>query len=135
MANRGECASRVARAVTALGWHAVVPPANADLNFFLSPERLAKAAVDERCSMLHPGWGFLSESRRLADSCDEQGIRFVGPCADALDAFADKLRAREFAGRVGLPIVEASPMLASPGDAARFASEKNPIESNRFWLF
>jgi acetyl-CoA carboxylase biotin carboxylase subunit len=68
------------------------------------------AAVATGCTALHPGYGFLSERPELARRCAEEGIVFIGPSPEALEALGDKLSARALATRLGVPV--------SPGGTA-----------------
>src|SRR5262249_8588707 len=60
---------------------------------------------------VHPGYGFLAESPRLARACDAAGLVFIGPTAGQLDVVGDKLAARAGATAAGVPAV--------PGGAVR----------------
>ena len=103
IANRGEIAQRIVRACQAVGAESVAcSPADdaASLHCvsadravrlpgagpaaYLDAAALVRAAVEAGADALHPGIGFLSESPQLARLCDEHGVRFVGPSADAL---------------------------------------------------
>ena len=88
-----------------------LPLAGAGPAAYLDAGGLVAAAVAAGCDALHPGYGFLSENPELARRCAEEGIGFVGPPAEALGLFGDKLRARELARSVGVPV---APALASP---------------------
>src|SRR5262245_66154397 len=98
IANRGEVAVRVARACDQLGITPVFAASEADrdapylrgrevvvlgpgraAHSYLDVERVVQAAVQSRCSALHPGWGFLSENPLLATLCAQHGVTFIGP--------------------------------------------------------
>jgi len=93
IANRGEVAVRVARACDSLGIVPVFAVSDADRDApytqgrevvvlgpgraaqsYLDVERVVQAAVQTRCSALHPGWGFLSENPLLATACAQHGV-------------------------------------------------------------
>jgi acetyl-CoA carboxylase biotin carboxylase subunit len=81
---------------------------------------IAKA---EGCDCVHPGYGFLSENASFAQRCREEGIAFVGPSANALELFGHKVKAREFAQTLGIPVVPgAKAPLADAREAAKLAA-------------
>jgi len=143
VANRGEIAVRVIRAAHALGIETVqvVSAADrdslaarlADRTVVIGPPASKQSYLDARlivhaakatgCDALHPGYGFLSERAELANLCDEQGIIFVGPRADAIGSLGDKLRAREIAHAAGVPLVPGTGQIAAVSAAHRAADE------------
>jgi acetyl-CoA carboxylase biotin carboxylase subunit len=64
-----------------------------------------QAALGTRCDAIHPGYGFLSESPKLAARAREHGITVVGPPAEVIALSGDKLRAREQAQSAGVPVL------------------------------
>ena len=67
-----------------------------------------------------PGYGFLSENSRLAKLTADAGLTFIGPSADVLALFGDKVRARELARAEGIPVIAGSDApLATPGAGRR----------------
>ncbi|KAK3270505.1 hypothetical protein CYMTET_21098 [Cymbomonas tetramitiformis] len=128
VANRGEVAMRVLRAARELGLpaaavyttdevgalhcrtaiEAVCLPGRGAAAYLDVPSLIA-AAREVGADALHPGWGFLSESPALAAACATAGIAFVGPSPEALALFGHKVRARDFARAVGLPVLRGSP--------------------------
>ncbi|MEZ3158991.1 biotin carboxylase N-terminal domain-containing protein [Microbacterium sp. BWT-B31] len=130
VANRGEIAVRIVEACDRLGIATVLGVSSADVRSlaasratrtvvlggpqsrqsYLSVDAVLHAAVATGCTALHPGYGFLSERSDLARACAENGIVFVGPSPEALDALGDKLSARALAERLGVPV--------SPGGTA-----------------
>ena len=142
IANRGEIAIRVAKAATGLGMETVgvYVPADAQalhtafvtkavelrggqngspVAGYLDAEALVQAAVDNGCDAIHPGYGFLSESAAFATLCAQKGITFVGPSAEVLSLFGDKIRARSFAESAGIPVVPGSHEAMRSADQAR----------------
>ncbi|HEX4109951.1 MAG TPA: biotin carboxylase N-terminal domain-containing protein [Solirubrobacteraceae bacterium] len=131
VANRGEIALRVIEACHALGLQAVLavsiadrdslPARQADRTLCIGPaspagsylngDALLTAALGSGCDALHPGYGFLSESAEFAERCGEHAINWVGPCAQAMRAAADKASARATAIAAGVPVLEASPIV------------------------
>lgn len=133
IANRGEIAARIDRAVTALGWTAqhvhiveeagTAPPGSillprAGVAGYLDVEGIVDAAVRSGSDLVHPGYGFLSESPELARRCAAAGLTFVGPAAESLELFGDKSRARDHALATGVPVLDATGPDASLAEVA-----------------
>jgi acetyl/propionyl-CoA carboxylase alpha subunit/acetyl-CoA carboxylase carboxyltransferase component len=127
IANRGEIAIRIARATRELGWstRAIFSEDDADALHvqradeaialvgsgaaaYLDAAQIVAAAVRTDCTMVHPGYGFLSENVDFAQRCAEAGLTFVGPGPEVLAAFGDKLAARRLAVAAGVPVAEAT---------------------------
>ncbi|HUA28539.1 MAG TPA: biotin carboxylase N-terminal domain-containing protein [Streptosporangiaceae bacterium] len=121
VANRGEIAVRILRTCRTLGIETVLavsgddagslPARLADATVgigpgatFLDAEAMVAAARAVKAGAIHPGYGFLSESPRLARACEQAGLVFIGPTAAQLAAVGDKLAARERAEAAGLPV-------------------------------
>jgi acetyl-CoA carboxylase biotin carboxylase subunit len=144
VANRGEVAVRIARACRALGiapvgivseadraasWTRVfdevvcIGPASAGQSY-LCAERIVQAALQTRCSALHPGWGFLAENARFAALCREHGLAFVGPTAAVMELMGTKTPAKRAMRAAGLEVIPGSEgALASVEEAAACARE------------
>src|SRR5688572_11188697 len=125
VANRGEIAIRVMRTLEELGIATVAvysetdrdaPHARrADESFLLGPgpanesylvvDKIIEVAKESGAEAIHPGYGFLAENAAFARACDEAGIVFIGPPADAIDAMGSKTKARELMKDAGVPIV------------------------------
>ncbi|HEX5678620.1 MAG TPA: carboxyl transferase domain-containing protein [Alcanivorax sp.] len=124
IANRGEVAVRIARAAADLDIAAVaVYPADDEralhtrvadqavalsgqgVAAYLDGEQLVRVAQEQGCDAVHPGYGFLSESRDFAARCADAGLIFVGPDADTLALLGDKARARVLAEECQVPVV------------------------------
>jgi acetyl-CoA carboxylase biotin carboxylase subunit len=123
--NRGEIAVRIVGACRALGLECVVGASAADLDgmaahladrvvcigpgpaseSYLREDIVVQAALGTDCDVIHPGYGFLSESPRLATLAREHGLVFVGPPTEAIILAGDKLAARAQAQRAGVPVL------------------------------
>ncbi len=85
---------------------------------------MVQAAVQQRCTALHPGWGFLSENPLLATLCLQHGVTFVGPPPQVTALMASKTRAKAAMRAAGLPVIPGSEgVLADVADARRVAAE------------
>lgn len=141
IANRGEIAIRIARAAQALGIHSVSIYAKEDelslhtrhtdqriqldqntdpVAAYLNIDNIMQIAMDNSCDAIHPGYGFLSENAELASACEAAGIIFVGPAADTLKLFGNKVEARKLAASIGIPVVPGT-AIANPEQAKQFA--------------
>ena len=141
IANRGEIAVRVIRACQALGLETVAAVSQADRESlparlatravcigpspagesYLRPELLVTAAKGTGCDAVHPGYGFLSERAAFARLCAEDGVTFIGPSPEAIEAMGDKLAAVELAVAAGVPRVPGSGRVEAVSDAHAFA--------------
>ena len=123
IANRGEIAVRIARTAGDLGIETVAVYSDDDrysghLNAadiscslngsgvaaYLDIDRIIAVAKQQRCDAIHPGYGFLSENSAFASRCAEEGILFIGPSADNIALFGDKLQAKALARRCGVAV-------------------------------
>jgi acetyl-CoA carboxylase, biotin carboxylase subunit len=131
IANRGEIAVRVIRACKELGIQTVavhseadagalhvrfadqavcIGPAQASKSYLHIPAIISAAEITA-ADAIHPGYGFLSENAEFARVVESCGISFIGPSADAMRLWGDKIRAREAAERFGLPLLPGSKAL------------------------
>src|ERR671928_966848 len=143
VANRGEIAIRVFRALEELGIGTVAvysepdrdaPHARrADEAYLVGPgpanqsylvvEKIVEVAQKAGAEAIHPGYGFLAENAAFARACEEAGIVFIGPPAEAIDAMGSKTRARELMRDAGVPIVPGATSPAEDLDDARAQAE------------
>jgi len=132
VANRGEIALRVIRTCERLGIETVLAASKVDLDSaparratrtvcigpasaaqsYLSVPTIVQAALGSGCDAIHPGYGFLSERAELARLCEQEGVTFIGPAAQQIEAVGDKLRARAEAQAAGVPVVPGGPAAA-----------------------
>ncbi|MBB1011226.1 acetyl-CoA carboxylase carboxyltransferase component [Dietzia kunjamensis] len=145
VANRGEVALRIVRAARELGLDVVVAVTRAEVDSlaariatavhvlhgegaaaYLEPDALVAGATEHECTLLHPGYGFLSESPALARACTDADVTFVGPDASLLELFGDKGRARSAAREAGVPVLPATDVGVTREQAKAFAREQEP---------
>ena len=133
VANRGEIAVRIIRACDKLGIETVtavsdadrhsmaarlatravcVGPASASLSY-LNANALVQAAMGSGCEAVHPGYGFLSERSAFSRLCEENGLAFIGPSPESIDAMGDKLMAIRTADAADVPRVPGSDRVTS----------------------
>ena len=129
VANRGEIAIRVMRAATELNIPTVAVYTYEDryslhrykadeayqigrdddpLKPYLDIEGLLRVAKENGANAIHPGYGFLCENATLSRRCAEEGIIFVGPRPEVMEALGDKVRAKEVAQQCQVPQIESS---------------------------
>ncbi len=137
IANRGEIACRIIRTARALGLRTVAVYSAADRlaqhvedadeavaigpaaarESYLQAATILAAAKATGATMVHPGYGFLSENADFADACEAAGIAFVGPTADHIRRFGLKHTSREIAAKCGVPLLPGSALLADETEA------------------
>ena len=76
---------------------------------YLSIGAILEAASRAKATIVHPGYGFLSERAHFASAVADAGLTFIGPPAEAIEMMGDKAAARRAADRVGVPIVPGTP--------------------------
>ncbi|MET0801430.1 MAG: biotin carboxylase N-terminal domain-containing protein, partial [Actinomycetota bacterium] len=144
IANRGEIAVRIIRTCRELGIPSVAVYSDADRDAlhvemadqafrigpaqasssYLSIEAILEAARRARATMIHPGYGFLSERAGFARAVGEAGITFIGPPPEAIETMGDKAAARRAADASGMPIVPGTP---EPVDAKQARKQAERI--------
>ena len=125
VANRGEVAVRVIRAVHELGLEAVAVYSTADAGAlhtrladravcigpsaasesYLNIASVVAAGETTGCDAVHPGWGFLAENPDFVRTCEENDLVFVGPDADVMARMGDKVEAKRELSEAGVPLV------------------------------
>ncbi len=125
MANRGEIAVRIMRTCREMGIPTIAVYSDADRDAlhvemadesyrigpalashsYLSIEAILEAAQRARATLIHPGYGFLSEQAEFASAVADAGFTFVGPSPEAIEHMGDKAAARRIADEAGMPIV------------------------------
>lgn len=147
IANRGEIACRIERTLQRLGIRSVAVYSDADAGTphvegadeavrigpapvkesYLQIDAIIEAAKKTGAEAIHPGYGLLSEKAEFARRVREAGIVFIGPTEKALDAFGDKIKAREVARRAGVSPPPGTDGPVSPADADHLAKEAERI--------
>ena len=143
VANRGEIAVRVIRALHELGVEAVAvystadrdalhvaladqavcigPPAAAES--YLRIANIVAAAETTGCEAVHPGYGFLAENAEFVRACEANDLAFIGPPADVVEEMGDKVRAKEAMREAGIPLVPGSDGVSDLVDVRTAAAE------------
>ncbi|HUF01739.1 MAG TPA: acetyl-CoA carboxylase biotin carboxylase subunit [Gaiellaceae bacterium] len=143
VANRGEIAVRVIRALRELGIEAVAVYSTADRDAlhveladqavcvgppaatesYLHISNVIAAAEISGCEAVHPGYGFLAENPGFVRACDEADLTFIGPTADVMERMGDKVRAKEAMREAGVPLVPGTDGRGTVEDMRRAAVE------------
>lgn len=147
IANRGEIALRIIRTATEMGIKTVAVYARDDadsphvaaadeaialqgsgVSAYLDHAAIIAAAGRSGAELIHPGYGFLSESTDFARCCTDSGYTFVGPDAEVLALVGNKASARTAAAAAGVPVLAATD---GPSDLAQvhafFAAQRGAI--------
>ncbi|MFV9683353.1 carboxyl transferase domain-containing protein [Pseudomonas sp. NY15367] len=146
IANRGEIAIRIAQACADLGIRSVAVFAEddkaclhtrkADLAValagrgpaaYLDMAQLIGIALEQGCTAIHPGYGFLAENAEFARRCQAAGLTFVGPTPETLQLFGDKAAARALAERCAVPLVPGINQAVTLEQAADFLAEHGSV--------
>ncbi len=144
VANRGEIAVRVIRALDELGIESVAVYSEADREAqhvkratdayllgpgpasesYLNVDKLLEVIERSGAEAVHPGYGFLAENAAFAKRLEEAGVTFIGPPASAIEAMGSKTRARELMKEAGVPIVPGTTeAVESLEEAAKIAED------------
>jgi acetyl-CoA/propionyl-CoA/long-chain acyl-CoA carboxylase, biotin carboxylase, biotin carboxyl carrier protein len=144
VANRGEIAVRVIRALDELGIASVAVYSEADRDAqhvkrageayllgpgpatesYLNVDKIMEVIEASGAEAVHPGYGFLAENAAFAKRLEDAGITFIGPPASAIEAMGSKTRARELMQKAGVPIVPGTTdPVETVEDAAKIAED------------
>jgi 3-methylcrotonyl-CoA carboxylase alpha subunit len=141
IANRGEIACRIARTARRMGLRTVAVFSDADARArhvqacdvaiaiggrtpaesYLRIDAIIAAARRSGAQAIHPGYGFLSENAAFAERCQQEGIIFVGPPADAIRAMGSKSAAKTLMERASVPL---TPGYHGDNQDARFLQDE-----------
>ncbi len=139
IANRGEIAVRIIRALRDMNIRSIAVFSDADrgalhvrmadeaehigpaasAESYLRQEGILEAAKKHRADAIHPGYGFLSENAEFAAACAREGMVFIGPSAESIRRLGSKTAARTLAKQVGAPVVPGSEEPATEVEHAR----------------
>ena len=125
VANRGEIALRIIRACKELEIKSVAIFSEVDIDgvwvrkadecypilgnpieAYLTYEKIIDLAKKADCNAIHPGYGFLSENADFAKACEDNGIIFIGPKAEHIALFGDKMASKVAMKKIGVPVLE-----------------------------
>ena len=124
VANRGEIAIRLTRAIQELGYEAVAVYETPDEMSrhiriadeavllgdgprcdYLDIEKIVRAAKKSGACAIHPGYGFLAENPFFAKACENNNLIFIGPTSDIIQNLGNKVIARKIMAEAGIPMV------------------------------
>ncbi|MWP62640.1 acetyl/propionyl/methylcrotonyl-CoA carboxylase subunit alpha [Gilliamella sp. Pas-s25] len=125
IANRGEIAVRIIRACCDMGFLSIAIYADVDIDAlhvqmadeayglsgnlpsetYLDIDKIIAIAKRSGATMVHPGYGFLSERVEFAKAVQNAGLIWIGPNPETIEILGDKVRARQLALQVGAPLV------------------------------
>src|SRR5438093_5752805 len=140
VANRGEVAVRVIRALHELGVESVAVYSTADAGAlhtrlasravcigppsaaesYLNIPSVVAAGETTGCDAVHPGWGFLAENPEFVRACEDNELVFIGPDAAVMARMGDKVEAKRELADAGVPLVPGTESVEL--DAARDAA-------------
>ena len=144
IANRGEIAVRIIHACRDMGISSVALYADDDMNSmhveladeawglagataretYLNIPAILEVAKKSKATMVHPGYGFLSERAEFAQAVIDAGLKWVGPSPNAIEKLGDKIEARKIAASVGAPLVQGTQdPLNNADEALEFAKQ------------
>ncbi|MFZ5569694.1 MAG: pyruvate carboxylase [Thermodesulfobacteriota bacterium] len=90
---------------------------------YLSIDRIISLAKKHGISAVHPGWGFASEDSGFPQKCHEADLLFIGPTAEAMQLLGNKVKVRELASGIGIPVVPGSAGAVGIHEARKVATE------------
>jgi acetyl-CoA carboxylase biotin carboxylase subunit len=142
IANRGEIALRIHRACREMGIRTVAVHSTADADAmhvrladesvcigpppsresYLNIPAILSAAAITGADAIHPGIGFLSENQKFAAMVEEHGFVFIGPAPEHIAIMGDKVKAKDAAKSLGIPVVPGSEGSVSDSEAAAVAN-------------
>ncbi len=138
IANRGEIAARIIRTARAMGIKTVAVFSDADreamhvrmadeavyigaapsAQSYLVIDRIIDAIRQTGADAVHPGYGFLSENSVFAERLEQEGVIFIGPPVDAIEAMGDKITSKKIAAEAGVSTVPGHMRLIADAEEA-----------------
>lgn len=139
IANRGEIACRIIKTCRKMGIKTVAVYSDADTNSlfvqmadeainigpspssqsYLNSAKILDAVKRTGATMVHPGYGFLSENRAFANALEKAGIIFVGPSTLSIEKMGDKIESKKIAMNAGVSTVPGHMGIVKDGEEAR----------------
>jgi len=139
IANRGEIAVRVMKSAKKLGIRTVAVYSRIDADSlhvtmadeawcigeaelsetYLNIAKIIETALETGCEAIHPGYGFLAENPLFPEACEKAGIIFIGPRAEAMRIMGNKIEARAFVKKIGVPMTDG--VTGTPEELAKTA--------------
>jgi len=125
IANRGEIALRIMKTAKAMGYRTIAVYSEADAGAshvqfaddavcigpappgesYLAAEKIIEAARTSGAQAIHPGYGFLSENANFSRACEDAGLVFIGPSAEAIELMGNKAAAKRRMKEAGVPCI------------------------------
>ena len=150
VANRGEIATRIIRALRELGITSIGIYSEADTtsmhiqiadeaypigpadpaSSYLDIDRLIECAKSANADAIHPGYGFLSENPKLARACKDAGIGFIGPPAEAMEKLSHKTYSKEAMAEAGIQKAAESSDQNYENGLSQFSTSVSTLESS-----
>ncbi len=144
IANRGEIACRIIKTCRKLGIKTVAVYSDADTNSlfvqmadeainighspssqsYLNVDKILAAVKKTGATMVHPGYGFLSENRAFANSLEKAGVNFVGPSVYSIEMMGDKIESKKLAIDAGVSTVPGHMGIIKDSEEAATIAEK-----------
>lgn len=144
VANRGEIAVRIIRALREMNMESVAVYAVGDenslhvkladyavcignanpLDSYLNIRNILSAAEISHANAIHPGYGFLSESPVFAEKVENEGLYFIGPTKETMELMGDKITARQTVDQAGVPIIPGSKSSVESVDEVKSLAEE-----------
>ena len=145
VANRGEIAIRIFRALEELGISSIavyskedryalfrskadeaypLDPDKGPVDAYLDIPTIIRIAREKKADAIHPGYGFLSEYPAFAEACRKNGIVFIGPTVEAMNIMGDKLSAKQAAYDSNVPIISGSDYILPDAEAAMAEADR-----------
>lgn len=142
VANRGEIAIRLIRAIQELNYDAVAVYETPDKESrhiriadeaillgdgprcdYLDIDKIIQAAKKSGAVAIHPGYGFLAENADFARACEAEGIIFIGPSSEVVSNLGNKVIARQIMAEANIPMVPGTENLAHGAEGLKHALE------------
>jgi acetyl-CoA carboxylase, biotin carboxylase subunit len=145
VANRGEIACRIIKAIKEMGIPTLAVYSEADksalhvleaddaallgppppLESYLNIDKIMETAKEYGCDAIHPGYGFLAENHLFAKRCEDEGITFIGSSSESIRVMGNKVEARQIMINSGVPVIPG--MQGASDDVSLFQKEAEKV--------